>query len=207
MKKNAGISLVEIIVVMAILMLLSATIWLVVGPSMHKKSYERTCASNMKQIATAVKLYATDNDDQIPVRWNDSRLASYIKTDPQNLNCPEAATLLGKKRFAYEYEMEAKAILGGLIKTRDLGKGRIAPEYDPDHDALLKCTRHFKGGYLPADAIPTRSTNTLRLDVLTAYPDTSVRFGPQLPCWQIPTLPSNLVEAAIAHCDGTIQGK
>ncbi len=171
---------------------------------------ESHCISHLKQLTCAISLYAENYDDNLPPVL-DERIDRYSKENVSDLKCPAAPqNALGHSAFrkaGYIYEYESFLVLRSLITSKDLGQGRFAPLYDQDNDALLKCGFHFDGGYAPSGALRVQSEQTIAHKSLTAYRDTSVRYSPQVPCWQIPTLPVALREAAIAHCDGKIIAK
>jgi prepilin-type N-terminal cleavage/methylation domain-containing protein/prepilin-type processing-associated H-X9-DG protein len=63
-----GFTIIELLVVMAILALLTALLLPVIS-SARERSHQAACASNLKQIGSALMLYASDHDGFIP-SWN-----------------------------------------------------------------------------------------------------------------------------------------
>ena len=88
--KTSGISLLEIVVVMAILLIVTAIMIPVLTKSKHRAS-ETVCISNMKQIFAAYQLYMVDNDDVWPVvQPIDPPMKPYLKV---HLECPTRNSL------------------------------------------------------------------------------------------------------------------
>ncbi len=65
MRSKAGFTLVELLVVLAILSLLAALVFPVFN-RVRAKSHETVCLSNLHQIGRAIALYTTDYDEHIP---------------------------------------------------------------------------------------------------------------------------------------------
>jgi prepilin-type N-terminal cleavage/methylation domain-containing protein/prepilin-type processing-associated H-X9-DG protein len=65
MSRTRALTLVELLVVMAIIAILAALLLSVIG---HVRASARavTCRNNLKQWGTATQLYAADNDDRLP---------------------------------------------------------------------------------------------------------------------------------------------
>jgi prepilin-type N-terminal cleavage/methylation domain-containing protein len=66
--KTAGFTLIELLTVIAIVGILAALLFPVFA-SVRGKARQTVCASNMRQIGTAIIMYAQDYDDQFP--WGD----------------------------------------------------------------------------------------------------------------------------------------
>jgi prepilin-type N-terminal cleavage/methylation domain-containing protein/prepilin-type processing-associated H-X9-DG protein len=63
--KRAGFTLIELLVVIAIIAILAAILFPVFA-QVRQKGYQAQCVSNLRQIGTAVLLYASDYDGQYP---------------------------------------------------------------------------------------------------------------------------------------------
>ena len=94
-KMSAGFTLVEILVVIAIVMLLAGLLFPVFS-SARESSRSTSCQSNLKQIGLALELYASDHRGKYPL-WRQGEvdmtcgwqhyLASYVK-NTDVYNCP-----------------------------------------------------------------------------------------------------------------------
>jgi prepilin-type N-terminal cleavage/methylation domain-containing protein len=60
-RANGGFTLIELLVVIAILAILAAILFPVFARA-RSKGYQASCASNLKQIATAIIMYGDDHD-------------------------------------------------------------------------------------------------------------------------------------------------
>ena len=65
MKRRSGFTLIELLVVIAIIAILAAILFPVFAQA-REKARQITCASNLKQIATAMHMYSQDFDERIP---------------------------------------------------------------------------------------------------------------------------------------------
>lgn len=70
-------TLVEILVVLAVVVVLAAILFPVFN-RVREQGRATTCRSNLKQLATAVQLYAQDNNGRIPFLFDENILASYL---------------------------------------------------------------------------------------------------------------------------------
>jgi len=92
-------TLIELLVVIAIIAILAAILFPVFARA-RAKAQQAACTSNLKQIALAIRMYAADYDDFMPVRtdgywWRtDRQLGPYTKS-PQVFVCPSQETLNG----------------------------------------------------------------------------------------------------------------
>ena len=67
MKRHVrGISLVEVLVVTAIVAVLSAIIWLFLGPRTKVSAMERAVGADLSQLVVATHLYMADHDGEYP---------------------------------------------------------------------------------------------------------------------------------------------
>jgi len=69
MKRRQGFTLIELLVVIAIIAILAAILFPVLAKS-RKRALRTVCINNVKQINTAFRLYADDNDSTFPVHWD-----------------------------------------------------------------------------------------------------------------------------------------
>jgi len=84
---NRGFTLVEMLIVLAVLMILAALLFPVLG-RVREKGRQANCQSNLKQIFLGVQQYIQDNDSRHPSfgNWRDAT-ASYIKSS-NVFTCP-----------------------------------------------------------------------------------------------------------------------
>ena len=122
--KSSGFTLVELLVVVAIICLLAAILFPVFA-TVREKARQAACASNLKQIGLAVLQYLQDNDETYPMAVQDNwcdpakvsngncsgpepvpvsvALSPYIR-DTQIWKCPDS---IGRKNFQYDYGYSA----------------------------------------------------------------------------------------------------
>ncbi len=79
-KETKGITLIEVMIVAAIVVVLLGVLWLAVGPSVKRKALETRVFSDLRQIAAAYNIYVSENDGKYPYS-----MASLPKTLPQGL--------------------------------------------------------------------------------------------------------------------------
>ena len=89
-RRRKGFTLIELLVVMAIILILAGLL----TPGLFKAKQQAgkvSCANNMKQIGTALQLYASKYNESYPASL--STLTSDNELDDPNvLNCPVTAT-------------------------------------------------------------------------------------------------------------------
>lgn len=78
-----GFTLIEVMIVIAIIAILAATLIL---QMLHSKSQSQTAAdmTNMKQVANALELYAEDHAGQYPATFDDLIAGKYIAVVPND---------------------------------------------------------------------------------------------------------------------------
>lgn len=127
-----------ICVVLGIFLLIFVAMSIIPPPSARRRQAESHCIIHLKQLSSALALYAENYDDNLP-NMVDMRIDGYDGKNVSELACPLAQREGQKHRAGYIYEYQSNLVLRSLITSKDLGKGRTAPLYDQDNDALLKC--------------------------------------------------------------------
>jgi prepilin-type processing-associated H-X9-DG protein/prepilin-type N-terminal cleavage/methylation domain-containing protein len=94
MKPRArAFTLIELLVVMAIMIVL-ASLAVVATRRARESAWKAACASNLRNLHTAVRYYAADHDGRMPnLRWNTqylqiSLLAPYVREEWTVFSCP-----------------------------------------------------------------------------------------------------------------------
>lgn len=105
--RPGGFTLIELLVVIAIIAILAAILFPVFARA-REKARQASCASNEKQIALAILMYAQDYDERLPIEffgwtttpptWREI-VAPYIK-NIQIFQCPSEST------WQYSYGMD-----------------------------------------------------------------------------------------------------
>ena len=123
--RGRGFTLIEVLVVIAIITLLAAILFPVFG-SAREKARQSTCMNNQRQIATAILMYAQDNDELLPsadIAWKVCALSGQV------LQCPTAGVNVAN---AYVYNSTFAGMPMGNILT-------------PDQDVLVADGQHTGG--------------------------------------------------------------
>lgn len=66
---NRGVTLVELLAVVAIVGILSAVVWMAVAGRVKGAAKQTQIKSDMRQVVVAVNLYRADNDSGLPYDW------------------------------------------------------------------------------------------------------------------------------------------
>lgn len=212
-KSFKGYTLFEVLTVIGTVLLLSGLILFVAGPAVKEASSARVCASNLKQIAVAERLYMSNNDGgEAP--WKAPQMRPYLKESPVSLYCPKANTYLGSTRMSPYRDLIALHLAYVNSYPRSirakLPNGLVAPDFDIEQDAILKCLEHGSQGYIE----PT-SSNMLGLiepnvrgKVLSLYLDGHVTPAHPVACWELPDMANELIyrqhPELLQLCDGKL---
>jgi prepilin-type N-terminal cleavage/methylation domain-containing protein len=101
-RRRHGFTLIELLVVIAIIAILAAILFPVFAQA-REKARQSACLSNMKQVGTALMMYAQDYDETLPVQenqvpkfWLDTAATNYCRgilpyaKNKQIFICPSA---------------------------------------------------------------------------------------------------------------------
>jgi prepilin-type N-terminal cleavage/methylation domain-containing protein len=70
-RKTSGLTLPEIIIVIAIIVIVTAIVWLSIAPGMRARALEHSVRQDLSQIVVALRLYRDDYDGEWPNRLID----------------------------------------------------------------------------------------------------------------------------------------
>src|SRR6476619_5756502 len=95
--KRRGFTLIELIVVIAIIAILAAILFPVFARA-REKARQAQCASNYRQIGTALTMYCQDYDEILPLYWDVNTPEIIIQPYVKNLEivrrCPSAQDIV-----------------------------------------------------------------------------------------------------------------
>ena len=80
--RHRGFTLIELLVVIAIIAILAAVLFPVLARA-RKQARKQVCISNISQIQHAFLMYARDNDDTLPVHWDNLRRGIWGDVDAE----------------------------------------------------------------------------------------------------------------------------
>jgi prepilin-type N-terminal cleavage/methylation domain-containing protein/prepilin-type processing-associated H-X9-DG protein len=145
MRKRAGapgFTLIELLVVIAIIAIIAAILFPVFA-QVREKGRQTSCASNLKQITTALAMYAQDNDETMlaeveapPINGGndtgvpyDRQLAPYVRND-QVFGCPSdgvprSNTFLWDGSYKVRQTKRSYAITNNLRTQEGLNRGEM----------------------------------------------------------------------------------
>ena len=141
-RRNAAFTLIELLVVIAIIAILAAILFPVFAKA-REKARQTTCLSNTKQLLTAIQMFASDHDEQLPLAYFNDRatafgpdtptqwkgaIFSYLKTQ-QAFICPSDPDGAEKKVYVLEQkqlDQPASYRLNNTLVERDPSDGAPA---------------------------------------------------------------------------------
>ena len=139
-QKRIGFTLIELLVVVAVIALLAAILFPVFA-QVREKARQTSCASNMKQLAAALAMYAQDYDQTMPAAVSappinggngtdvpyDRQLAPYGTSDGvyacPNDGAPRATDFLWDGRYKILQTKRSYAITSTLQTQEGLSRG------------------------------------------------------------------------------------
>jgi hypothetical protein len=199
-RARGALTLVEVLVVIAIVTLLAGLVMFAVGPGLRLSRTEPTCANNLRQLAVSLNLYMAENDGGVPrqgfVEYEKRRNKPYIRCP---LGAPEATYSDAIRRFW------AHALGGQDPSAPQAPINARYPAFDLHQDVLFRCQEHGYDGFKKNPFFevnygdPASAGRTLGVRL-----DTSVRRVPYVSCWELGLhAPNDVVfpAALIRGCD------
>jgi prepilin-type N-terminal cleavage/methylation domain-containing protein len=200
MKKQSAraFTLVEIMVVLAIIFLFSAILFLVAGPGIARAKTQPSCSSNLRQQAVIYNLYATDNDDLSP---SSLQYLYTAKVDRNILVCP-----LSKLAYRNMVDVYNGYQLPGFkVKRSSLPDGFALQSFDPQKDVLVRCLDHGFDGFSRQDSVGLKIDQHTKGKVLGVRMNGQITKVAPLSCWEFIYWEDPQIEAnptMWAGCDG-----
>ena len=182
MRRERGLTVVEILVVIGIIGILTAIAGVTLGPGVAKSRTRPTCASNLKQVAQAYHLYVNDNDGAWPYHGGmvtNPYVWGFYKP-PQR--CPLDKSVMYEDSYAHG----VMVIRYPERRLRETFKdGKQVPRFDPEVDVLARCLEHGIGGFSRGHKLFwVRDEKHLKGKVLGVRFDGSVTYVPPISCWE-----------------------
>lgn len=151
MKRQRGFTLIELLVVIAIIAILAAILFPVFSRA-REKARQAKCTSNLKQTATAIKIFTMENEETMPTS---SEVWGLVPAKVKM--CPNATATIG---YVYYSNLSGKAL--GLYSDTEQSTQMLADGKAAANGVALTT----------ADIDNTRHNNKC----LVAYMDTHVEF-------------------------------
>lgn len=120
-KQTMGVTLIEAVVVIAVIAIVSATLFAVVAPRMKKKSVETQCIANLKNVVAAINVYMGDWDLPPP------KLSVILPKEI--ISCPIES-------ISYHYEWQ-------FFAQSQNGRTMWETKFEPSKHAIVKCIQHY----------------------------------------------------------------
>jgi len=113
MRSKSAFTLIELLIVIAIIAILAAILFPVFNNA-RKKALQTSCTSNLKQLGTAILMYAQDYSDQFPYAlygdvvngnsaWADVIFQGYVNND-QIYDCPASNLRMDRRTGVNQYQ-------------------------------------------------------------------------------------------------------
>jgi type II secretory pathway pseudopilin PulG len=132
--RNAGITLVEILIATLIVAILSATLWMVLAPRTKESAFEVQIKNDLKQLVSGLHVYMADNDDKYA-----PMMTSLPDTLPKRMKATRAmrpdatGRYLTELDYNYTYTTFARRVEKYFNPTN---------RFDPAKNAIFKAPFH-----------------------------------------------------------------
>ncbi len=178
--KRSGFTLIELLVVIAIIAILASILFPVFAKA-REKARQTTCTSQVRQLATAIQMYAQDNNGKYPGCTTASSWVTLIDTYVGNskmYHCPSDANT-DDAAISYAYNTT-------LVKTQpNIGDGVAESQITAPSDVGALCdadpsgsTAGLIGGGAFLGPDYTRSPSPRHTGVIVGFCDGHAKFSP-----------------------------
>ena len=145
MKKSRGFTLIELLVVIAIIAILAGML-LPALQQARERARRINCASNLKQIGTALKLYSSSFNDKLP--GGPALQGGYTRGDTlPDGNGWKGLEILRSNDFLTDY-----SVFICPSSTTSAGTGSVALSYEKVGTNEPNCSYAFAGGMIEGDS-------------------------------------------------------
>lgn len=158
-----GFSLVEVLIVMAIIMIVSAIVWLAVGGRSKLAAKQTIIKSDMHQVILAANLYRNDNDQELPLSWKGMGYYGVNKKDKFGPGFPPADVKYDKPpQYDVSYQTPECATPSAQPMGFYLFRSMIQPFYTRPRYNQLDIEQGTAADF-PYACLPTKSAVNLHL--------------------------------------------
>ena len=153
---TSGLTLIEVLIVIAVIVLASIVLMLpaFLSGDQHRYAIRTHCASNLKEIALAFRIWEGDNDDHYPMSYytnasgplymDSSNVFRYYMTmsnelsNPQILLCPDDKTRRAATNFTTDFNGSHISYFVGLDSDETTPQEFLAGDSNLKTDAPIK---------------------------------------------------------------------
>ncbi|NCO38953.1 MAG: hypothetical protein COZ06_24980 [Armatimonadetes bacterium CG_4_10_14_3_um_filter_66_18] len=134
----------------------AAVVWWGWGRAAHERACVASCQSNLKQIALAVQMYASDNDGRLPPADHFLELSELVWPYTKNRSVFYCPSGFREGRNIYEYAWNRHLSGKSVASLGSLAKEPMLFDRKPWHGGKRNAVR-FQGGPYPTDEpVPIR---------------------------------------------------